>query len=854
MELPKISIVIVNLNGKHHLVNCFTSIMKLNYPKDKIEVIVVDNGSTDGSVDLIRSKFSWIKLIKNIENEGFAKPSNDGARAASGEYVAFLNNDMMVHRDWLLELVNSIKNNDAACAGSVIMNWKGDMLDFAGGSVTFYGMGFQYDFHRPMSEVEHKLREDRPLFFACGGAMLINREIFLECRGFDQDYFAYFEDIDLGWRLNVLGYKVVLSVKSRVQHRHHSTGNTFSKVHMRVLYERNSLYTIYKNYGDELMQKTFLPTVLMNNAMIFNNSGIKKEDFDLRVSTDKLKLSWPAISNTAAAQMCALNDFITNLSSLNKKREYIQSHRKISDEEIIKFIDDPFACIGKEASEYNVLKYQFIKVFGIDKVFKKTVRHRVLLACNDKVGSKMAGPAIRYYEFAKALSKTCDVVLASCGACDIHCEEFEIIEYDYQNTAELDRQAIQADILIVQGFVLEYCKRFADISKTRYLIVDLYDPFVIENIEIFKKNPMSERTRDFQNSSKALLNQLKAGDFFLAANDKQKDYWLGMLSSINRVSPEMYDLSRDYSKLIDMVPFGISDDAPVHKRDALKGVWQGINKDDTVLIWGGGVWNWFDPLTLIKAIYEISKSRNNVKLFFLGVKHPNPDIPQMEMLSDAVELAKSLGIYDKYVFFNFGWVDYNDRQNYLLEADIGVSCHFNTLETRFSFRTRFLDYLWAGLPIICTKGDYFAETVEHEKLGLAVDYQNEKELAQAIVNLMDDKEYYARCRENIQRVALEYRWSVVTKPVIDYCSDPVFSKTRLSADEIDEVKDNKKGTISQRLTRIENSIKYEARTSENNRIVIGEIENWMELMNNRFIRIKNLLNPLRKLRRLFRRH
>ena len=140
-EQPKVSVVIVNLNGKQHLPMCFKSLSRLDYPQDKLEVIVVDNGSTDGSVELIRNRYKRVKLIRNTTNEGFAKPSNDGARAAQGDFVAFLNNDMKVRPDWLKELVCSLARNQAQCAGSVILNWNGEQSDFVGGGINFSGWG-----------------------------------------------------------------------------------------------------------------------------------------------------------------------------------------------------------------------------------------------------------------------------------------------------------------------------------------------------------------------------------------------------------------------------------------------------------------------------------------------------------------------------------------------------------------------------------------------------------------------------------------------------------------------------------------------------------------------------------------
>ena len=129
----------------------------------------------------------------------------------------------------------------------------------------------------------------------------------------------------------------------------------------------------------------------------------------------------------------------------------------------------------------------------------------------------------------------------------------------------------------------------------------------------------------------------------------------------------------------------------------------GIHERDKVLLWGGGIWNWLDPLTPIRAVHALSRKRDDVKLLFLGVEHPNPGVHQQAMAARAVELAKELGLYDRFVFFNFGWVPYEERADYLLESDLGISGHPDTVEARFSFRTRLLDYFWAGLPTVATR-------------------------------------------------------------------------------------------------------------------------------------------------------
>src|SRR5439155_13800601 len=126
------------------------------------------------------------------------------------------------------------------------------------------------------------------------------------------------------------------------------------------------------------------------------------------------------------------------------------------------------------------------------------------------------------------------------------------------------------------------------------------------------------------------------------------------------------------------------------------------------------------PLTLLRAVDKLRRRLPDVRLYFLGLRHPNPDVPEMRMAVDTLALADSLGLAGTHAFFNEGWVAYDDRQNFLLEADVGVSTHLDHLETAYSFRTRVLDYLWASLPIVATRGDALAELIEERQLGLTV--------------------------------------------------------------------------------------------------------------------------------------
>jgi hypothetical protein len=142
-----------------------------------------------------------------------------------------------------------------------------------------------------------------------------------------------------------------------------------------------------------------------------------------------------------------------------------------------------------------------------------------------------------------------------------------------------------------------------------------------------------------------------------------------------------------------------------------------------------------------------------------------------------VALAQELGLLDTRVFFN-DWVPYAERWRYLVEADIGLSTHRDHLETRLSFRTRMLDYLWAGLPIVCTDGDHFASLVTDHELGLVVHPGDIDRLASAIERLVDDEDLRERCRVRLLELAHEYRWRRVVAPLAHFCGEPRFAPDR----------------------------------------------------------------------------
>ena len=376
----------------------------------------------------------------------------------------------------------------------------------------------------------------------------------------------------------------------------------------------------------------------------------------------------------------------------------------------------------------------------------------------------MAGPGIRYYEFARELAKRFEVTLVVPHETDAEFDGINVLQIRPDDELRLGKLVRGFEVVVAQRLPVSTMALLSR-SATR-AIYDLYAPAMIENLALDAHDQGSTMDRHWLRRN-SLIQQvtLMTGDAFVCASEKQRDLWLGSLAALGRLTPERYGADPTLRSFIDVVPFGIPQDSPQARGRVLKGVIPGIRDGDKVLLWGGGIWNWFDPLTVIRAVAELAKRRDDIRLYVLGLKHPNPDITEMAMTRKAVELAEELDVLDRHVFFNFGWVPYAERASYLLEADLGVSAHFDNLETRFAFRTRLVDCLWAGLPMVVTRGDALGELVAARGLGTVIDFADVQGWADAIEALLDDETAYRGAQANIAAVRSEFAWPRAIAPL-----------------------------------------------------------------------------------------
>jgi glycosyltransferase involved in cell wall biosynthesis len=393
---------------------------------------------------------------------------------------------------------------------------------------------------------------------------------------------------------------------------------------------------------------------------------------------------------------------------------------------------------------------------------------RILIVTADVLGVKLAGPAIRAWQMAEALSASHQVVLLSTEPpCERQSPRFEVTDRAASDVSDL---AAWCDLMIIQGFVLEFCPELR--HHTGIIVVDYYDALHFETLELVKAASPAVQAGAVRAAVNVLDEQARRGDFFVCSSERQRDLWLGHLAANGRINPATYGEDPNLSQLLAIVPFGVPDDPPVRPQRTLRGVHPAVPEEAELLIWAGGIYDWLDPLTLISAVARLAPTRPALRLFFLGVRHPNPAAIEPAMVAAARKLARDLGVLDRVVVFNDEWVDYADRQNYLLEADIGVSAHAAHLETEFSFRTRILDYLWTGLPVVTNSGDELARIVNEAGCGRIVEPGDPQVLAGALDALLDDPIARAECSARSSALGQRYRWSQVLKPLIDFCADP----------------------------------------------------------------------------------
>jgi glycosyltransferase involved in cell wall biosynthesis len=295
------------------------------------------------------------------------------------------------------------------------------------------------------------------------------------------------------------------------------------------------------------------------------------------------------------------------------------------------------------------------------------------------------------------------------------------------------------------------------------VVVDLYDPFMIENLHYH-----GELGFDPYNTDLATWRlQMARGDLFLCSSQEQRLYYLGWLTALGRVNPLTVEEDPGLQRLIVELPFGTpagDPPPPPDRAEVLDGV-----PDDAPVLYFGGIYDWYDPLVLLDALPQLLEADPRTVVVF--VEHPHPELTPLGVAARTREVAGQRGWLGRQVRFE-GWRPFQRRFELPAVSDLAVVCHRPGIETDLSLRTRLVDLMWLGLPMVVTRGGTMARVVHETGAGEVVPPADRERLAIAIRRLLDDPEQRQRAAAAAREWSSGRSWSSVTAPLLDFARQP----------------------------------------------------------------------------------
>ena len=395
---------------------------------------------------------------------------------------------------------------------------------------------------------------------------------------------------------------------------------------------------------------------------------------------------------------------------------------------------------------------------------------RILVLSRTPIARKVSSPGIRYLNLVRVLQEAlpeAEVVLASPAvAAGDALPDVDVVHYDPKTVLPLARRF---DVVISMSFPISMVVASL-LSAKPLLVLDFFSQFYIEWMEMGRDLYSGWRRRIWTRAGQIYANlQLQVADYILCANERQRDAYVGVLGSIGRLTPSVYDADPTLRRLIDVAPHGLRPEPSPSRRPLRAGAIPGLDPNDKLLLWLGGILYWYDPITLLRALARVRQAHPEAKLLFLGSSYPGgSELGQGLRYREAVAESRRLGLTNSGVFFLDDWLPHEAVVEYLAGAYAGVTTYFTNAETRFAHRTRFMDYIWARLPILCTEGDVLAAEIRDRGWGLAVPERDEPALVAALTRLVEDEEFAGECRANLAAAATTMTWESAFAPLLTY--------------------------------------------------------------------------------------
>jgi len=387
----------------------------------------------------------------------------------------------------------------------------------------------------------------------------------------------------------------------------------------------------------------------------------------------------------------------------------------------------------------------------------------ILVIAYDRLGPIHAGPAIRTLALAGELADVAPVEVLFEG---------EPPQVSDDRISFVRRESISPSPHFFSRYRLALAPPLVALTLPEILetdlplVVDLFDPIVWENLELYRHKPPAERDFQHERHLAALIAALLRGDYFLVAGNRQQDLVLGALMALNRTNPSTWLAEQGPEQLVALVPFGLPAEPPPSADDLP--IPDILPSDGPLVVWGGGMWDWLRPEIVVRAWPEVLASYPTARLAFPGTEHPNPHVPDMASVRRVRKLAEDLGIHETVVYGR--WLPRDEYLGLLARADLGVSAHAPGLEARYAVRTRILDSVWMGVPMVVSGGDEYSDLIAQRELGLVVEAPDPSAFAKAMVHVLrNGRGAYAAA---FSRARAELTWRRLARPLTLWASAP----------------------------------------------------------------------------------
>jgi len=749
VRLPRASLIISTWNGRHLLETCLPRVLRaVEQAGGDHEVIVVDDGSSDDTVEFVRREFPQVRLLALKRNLRFAGANNAAARAARGEILVLLNNDMLVEPDFLRPLLRHFEDPTVFAATARI-----EMAPtrLAGGTIRETGL-VRARFEDGFFVLQHEepiSQQPVRVLYAGGGSSALRRGRFLGLGAFDRLFRPfYFEDLDVSYRAQKMGWRVVFEPRSRMIHQHRQTNSprNFPGGYVELMFGKNSLLFTWKALTDpELLREHFRalwrrlmrPALHPRLAALFLRAAVQLPELLIR-------------RHLARQEFLLLDREVIALGAPSPSEEAADgghipygSHGMGNRLLVLGFAPLPF----EKERRLGALGF---RTWHVTEALLAEGHEVTLVAVRMAGGYEAEGrrpPVVRFrgehfvyysvehsvFDQGEWLQRICDRLRPQ-AIVAVHA-------YGAWAASRLRTGApLWADL---NGYAMTEAQARAAVAGDESALAQAWE---------------------WERSA------LERADVFSVVSARQKYALIGELAAVGRLTGGNYG-----EDIVHYMPNAIEDRPYRHRQRVLRGKLVGEN--DFVVLWAGGYNTWTDVDTLFEGLTAAMREEARVKFVSLGGAMPGRDEVTFYRFRRRVEESE---FADRFVFA--GWVPTETVPDYYFESDVGINIDRFSYEMLIGCRYRILDMLRAGLPVITTLGTEISHAVKDERLGETFQPGDAEGLKQAMLALARDEARRRRCAVRAREYVLKHRLvAQVMKPLQEWARRPRPCPSRLAA-------------------------------------------------------------------------